>query len=1064
MIGLKQMHQTVTRLLASPVGIILAAVTVIAATAQPVHAADPVIRRVYGISEGARINGKVNISALVINEPEQVVFSLSGPITRTSVRNEAPYIFLRNKKGGIRYWNTSKAPEGDYEMQIRAMKDGRVTDSVTVRFVVDHSVIRQDRLPKNERERTPWLSPDTTTGNSDTTTSSSQIQIGFNPDAIDIYERGSGDNIPVTVSGQLPSNADILAIAWDHDRQQIVNSFAHVLDRNAPIITSDKLELLPDGRMQIQLLYREDNAVQYKKLHDVKVMGSGDSVDLVEETPVTSDAPRIAEVLGIRNGDTVTGKLAVEVSTSGDQPELVLFNIDGPVKITYIEKYAPYILFGDGNSWDTTKHPNGNYRMTITTMLDGEQTDTRTISFTVSNVVTTPDPVVAFHPSTPDTYRQGEGIDIPYIVNGQMPDNATVLVLAWSANTWGMVDSFAHYMDQGPWVISADKLDLLPPGRTQLQLLYRHNNKTVYKRTHDLEILPPYDTTAEDPLADGGSDTGENATPVDSTQNTGTDTPVQNEPVVDSGSNTGSTGSMNGNDGTSADTGSGSDTTTDTGNTPPPETVVNADQSPILGMNLSFVTYWTREWVFTNVLRQSRGWLSTNTGGNPWDNGDTVETDANGWPLLKPGQAAVTYMLNGMDGHYPGGTYICTYEGKGDIVFGWDAKIVSKEPGRIVVHVNPSNNGIYLRIENTDPADYIRNVKLVHEDLLDHPSSFHPLFVERLRPFKTLRFMDWQRTNTTYQRQWSDRITPDYYTMGERGGVAIELMIELCNELGADPWFCMPAQADDDYVRRFAQMVKDRLHPDAKVYVEWSNEVWNTQFEVHKWIKSVTDNQSLSPTFFDKWAAEAKRDFDIWTEVWGDQSHRVVRVAAGQAALSWGTGQLLKRLDGKFDAVSCSTYFGIPHKVEKTLTSSTTADEIIAMLEAYIVTDNRRFYREHADLARQYSEQLGRPIKLVAYEGGQHLADGGLNKPHKAALIAAQDHPKMYDLYLQNMLEFERAGGSANVLFNYVGRRDQWGSWGHLRYQDQPTEESLKFKAVLDYPKSQTRLQLTTFD
>ncbi|RMH13247.1 MAG: hypothetical protein D6698_14245, partial [Gammaproteobacteria bacterium] len=329
MIGLKQMHQTVTRLLASPVGIILAAITVIAATAQPVHAADPVIRRVYGISEGARINGKVNISALVINEPEQVVFSLSGPITRTSVRDEAPYIFLSNKTGGVRYWNTSRAPEGNYEMQIRAMKDGRVADAVTVRFVVDHSVIRQDRLPKNERERTPWLSPDTTTGNSDITTSSSQTQIGFDPDAIDIYERGSGDNIPVTVTGELPSNADILAIAWDHDRQQIVNSFAHVLDRNAPIITSDKLELLPDGRMQIQLLYREDHVIQYKKLHDVKVVGNSDSVDLVEETPVTSDVPRIAEVLGIRNGDTVTGKLAVEVSTNGEQPELVLFNIDG---------------------------------------------------------------------------------------------------------------------------------------------------------------------------------------------------------------------------------------------------------------------------------------------------------------------------------------------------------------------------------------------------------------------------------------------------------------------------------------------------------------------------------------------------------------------------------------------------------------------------------------------------------------------------------------------------------------------------------------------------------------
>ena len=271
-------------------------------------------------------------------------------------------------------------------------------------------------------------------------------------------------------------------------------------------------------------------------------------------------------------------------------------------------------------------------------------------------------------------------------------------------------------------------------------------------------------------------------------------------------------------------------------------------------------------------------------------------------------------------------------------------------------------------------------------------------------------------------------------------------------------------QADDDYIRRFAQLVKDRLHPGGKVYIEWSNEVWNSQFEVHKWVKAQTDNQSLSMAFFDKWAAEAKRDFAIWTDVWGADSNRVVRVAASQAALSWGTGKLLDRFNGQFDAIALATYFGLRSFEERELTSSTTADDLMAILEENIVTDNRRYYTAHGNLARQWGQTLGRPIKLIAYEGGQHLADGGRNKPHKNALIAAQDHPKMYDLYQQNMFEFERAGGSANVMFNYVGRRDQWGSWGHLQYQDEPTSSAQKFQAMLDYPGSQKRLELTTFD
>ena len=55
-------------------------------------------------------------------------------------------------------------------------------------------------------------------------------------------------------------------------------------------------------------------------------------------------------------------------------------------------------------------------------------------------------------------------------------------------------------------------------------------------------------------------------------------------------------------------------------------------------------------------------------------------------------------------------------------------------------------------------------------------------------------------------------------------------MIQLANHVGAAPWFNMPHLGDDSYQRGFAQMVKERLRPDVKVYVEYSNEVWHTGF------------------------------------------------------------------------------------------------------------------------------------------------------------------------------------------------------------------------------------------
>ncbi len=61
-------------------------------------------------------------------------------------------------------------------------------------------------------------------------------------------------------------------------------------------------------------------------------------------------------------------------------------------------------------------------------------------------------------------------------------------------------------------------------------------------------------------------------------------------------------------------------------------------------------------------------------------------------------------------------------------------------------------------------------------------------------------------------------------------GAPIEDLILLANMVGFNPWFCMPYNADETYVRNFAQLVRDTLRPDVQVYVEYSNEVWHTGF------------------------------------------------------------------------------------------------------------------------------------------------------------------------------------------------------------------------------------------
>lgn len=103
-----------------------------------------------------------------------------------------------------------------------------------------------------------------------------------------------------------------------------------------------------------------------------------------------------------------------------------------------------------------------------------------------------------------------------------------------------------------------------------------------------------------------------------------------------------------------------------------------------------------------------------------------------------------------------------------------------------------------------------------------------------------------------------------------------------------------------------------------------------------------------------------------------------------------------------------------------------------------------------ADLSREYR------LELVAYEGGQHLVgyQGAENlQPLTDLFIAANRHPRMYDLSRRHLNRWFAEGGGLYVGFLYVAAPSQWGSWGVLEYQDQPAEQARKYRAMLDVLK-----------
>ena len=111
--------------------------------------------------------------------------------------------------------------------------------------------------------------------------------------------------------------------------------------------------------------------------------------------------------------------------------------------------------------------------------------------------------------------------------------------------------------------------------------------------------------------------------------------------------------------------------------------------------------------------------------------------------------------------------------------------------------------------------------------------------LRNLRP-NVIRFMDWTHTNSNTTANWADRPKTTDATIAKvpvagdlhpAKGIAWEYVVQLANALHTNVWVNVPAHATDDYVRQLATLLKSRLASDLTVYLEYSNEVWNSGFE-----------------------------------------------------------------------------------------------------------------------------------------------------------------------------------------------------------------------------------------
>ncbi|MES1257545.1 MAG: fibronectin type III domain-containing protein, partial [Acidobacteriota bacterium] len=490
---------------------------------------------------------------------------------------------------------------------------------------------------------------------------------------------------------------------------------------------------------------------------------------------------------------------------------------------------------------------------------------------------------------------------------------------------------------------------------------------------------------------------------------------------------------------------------------------------PSLGTNLSELTDYSRELPFVDVFHAARTWIPQQQGA-AWGQGPALQLDANGWiQSLQPGQYAETILLdNALDdqAHYPTGQYTLLYDGDGTIDFDLQsATIVSQTAGRMVVAVPAGQNGVFLRVMATNPANPIRNIRFIMPgfEATYQTQPFHPVFLQRLQSFKVLRFMEWMLTNGSNVQNWADRAVPADYTYTRRG-VPLEVLIQLAGTANITPWFNIPAKATDDYIRQFATMVSAQLNPSLHFYLEYSNETWNGMFSQNAWIRSqgtslgFSTDPTLATADYTAWRATGM--FSIFQSVFGSSS-RMVRVIASQAGNSWLSDQTLafQNAFATADVLAIAPYFNcddtaaggfgvLGDPATATQVAAMTADQVIDIELAHINGCAMQQMQSNAAVARKYG------IQLVAYEGGQSLAgyNGAENNAALTAVFKTSNRsPRMAALYAQYLQNWITAGGDMFVHFSDVTAFTKYGSWGALEYQDQDPNTAPKYQALTTF-------------
>lgn len=482
----------------------------------------------------------------------------------------------------------------------------------------------------------------------------------------------------------------------------------------------------------------------------------------------------------------------------------------------------------------------------------------------------------------------------------------------------------------------------------------------------------------------------------------------------------------------------------------------------------------------------------------PWFTKGNVLFDKNGWPKnLNGGKAGTRFLSHVPIAALPQGEYTVLYDGEGKIRYGASAKLVKQSAGKDIIKIVPQKQPkeLYptatatLFIDESNPRNYIRNIRIImpggicrnqptkritnprlcrnnsYLSFVDsyerkQPIRFNPDYLAFMQNFKVIRFMNMSGITRNNLRLWNNRPTLAKATWGGKEGVRgvpLEVMIELANTLNVDPWFNVPHNADNSFIFRMAQTVKQQLKPNLRIYIEYTNEAWNNIFVPQAEHMKQTGyklrldkNRNVAGAKY--YSRQSVNIFKIWERVFGN-TNRLVRVMGGMTTDTKLTETLLG-FEGAYkyvDALAIAPYFHFPQNKMGGIRS---VDDVFRALNA---PDNRYSIRNTLKfVGKQIQVAKGFGVDLIAYEGGQHLVHHGTHSMTEGAtpfLYKANKDQRMSAAYYQLLAGWKKLGGKLFIPFS-APRPSTWhGSWGVKEHIAEPVANAPKFRTLLGFSR-----------